>query len=77
VCKDCLSFLIFLLAGVTPEGDRTLPIGIAMTKELLELPELAVRQGVHGIDDDGLYSAAGSVSEHVIHDGDDVCEAFS
>ena len=41
-----------------------------------ELLVLAVGEGVHGVDDDGLDSAAGPVPKHVVHDRHHVGEAL-
>ena len=49
---------------------------IALVDELPEFLVLAVGQCVHRIDDDGLDSLAGSVSENVVHDRHDVGEAL-
>src|SRR5262249_20108319 len=46
-------------------------------EELLELAELAVRQGVHRVDDECLDPAPGSGPEHVVDDRDDVGETLT
>ena len=52
VVGDGPAFLAALLAGIALDGERRLPDGVAM-QELVEFLELAVRQRVHRVDDDG------------------------
>ena len=66
----------FLLARVPREPNQGSPFRIASVDELPELLVLAVGEGVHGVDDDGLDSAAGTVSKHVVHDRHHVGEAL-
>ncbi len=73
---DLLPLLRPLLARIPPERHRRLAQGIAVVEELPQLQHLAVRQGVHGVDDDGLDPLARAHPEHMVHDGDDVGEAL-
>ena len=47
-----------------------------MAQELLKLDLLAVRQSIHRVDNDGLDAFAASPTQNMIHDGDDICQAF-
>ena len=49
---DALPFCCALLAGVAGHGDGAIQIVVAV-KELVQLFELAVGQGIHRVDDDG------------------------
>jgi len=74
---NALALLVGFLAGVAGEGDRGTALRVAQTEELLQLAELAVRQRVHGVDDDRLDALARAPAQHVVDDGDDVGEALA
>ena len=59
VMPDLLPIRLRLLTGVSREGHRRVALGIAVRQELGQLTALAVRQGVHRIDDDCLYATPG------------------
>ncbi len=48
-----------------------------MTKEFFQLTKLAVCQGIHRIDDDGLNPFSAPVSDDMIDYGDNVGETLS
>ena len=73
---DGLLFLVGFLAGVALEGDRRPALRESPTQKLLQFVELAVGQGVHGVDDDGLDASAAAMVENIVHDGDDVGQAL-
>ena len=64
------------LAGVAGEGDRLVIGAVPVAQVLLQLPELAVGQGVHRVDDDrpdpGLPVARLAGAQHAVHDRHDV-----
>ena len=64
-----------LLPGVTREAHRR--FAVARREELGELLVLAVRQGVHGIDDNRLYSVPRPAPQHMIDDGNDIRQALA
>ena len=68
-----------LLPGVTLERHRR-ALGIAHLEELLQLPELAVGQGVHRVDDDRLdprpVGPRGLGCQDPVNDRDDVGQAL-
>ena len=66
---DLLALQLVLLTRVAAESDRPLVVRVAEVDELFELPELAVRQGIHRVDDDGLHTLAGSVAQDRVDDG--------
>ena len=72
-----LPLLVGLLARVAGEGHRSLAVRVAELEELLKLAVLAVGEGVHRVDDDGLYTPAGTPSQDVVDDRDDVGEALA
>ncbi len=74
---DLLPFLVGLLTRVAAEGHQRRPVRIAVAKELLQLTQLAVRQGVHRVDDDRLNASPAAASEDVIYDRHYVGEALS
>ena len=60
-----------LLAGVALESDRR-DAAVAVEQELAELFELAVRQCIHGVDDNRLDPLATALTQHPIDDRHDV-----
>jgi hypothetical protein len=50
---------------------------IAVAQELCQFVVLAVGQGVHRVDDDGLNAFAGAALQNEINNGHDVCEALA
>jgi hypothetical protein len=77
VGDDLLALLVGLLTGVAGERHGPFTVRVAVIEELLELPVLAVGQGVHRVDDDGLYAASRSTSQDVVHHGDYVGKALA
>ena len=53
------------------------PFGNPSQRNLLELARLAVRQGVHRVDDDRLDALAAAAPQDVVDDRDDVGEALA
>jgi hypothetical protein len=74
---DRPALLFAFLAGVALEGDRALAVGAPGAQELLELAVLAVGQGVHGVDADGLHPRLAPAPEDRVHDRDDVSKALA
>ncbi len=68
---------VALLSGVALKGHRRLTAGCARDQELLELLGLAVGQGVHGIDDDGLDPAPAARAQYMVDDGHEVGQALA
>ena len=77
VLPDLLAFLVVLLAGVAPVGDRRAMTPRAVAEELVEFFLLAVGQGVHRVDDDRLDALARAGPQDVVDDRDDVAEALA
>ncbi len=77
VLEDLLPLVFRLLARIPREGDGADAIREALADELAQLARLAVRQGVHRVDDDGLDALAAPAPENVVDDGDDVGEALA
>ena len=75
VGDDLQLFFVTLLARVAPEGDRRLVETPA--QELFQLVDLAVCQGVHGIDHDRLDPLAASPPQDVFDDRNDVGQALA
>ena len=71
---DCLPLLLRLLPGITPESDWRFVE--AAHQEFFQFVKLAVGEGIHGIDDNGLNPPAAASLEHVIYNGDDVGQTF-
>lgn len=69
--------LIRLLACIECKGHRSFTIRVAVVQKLLEFPVLAIRQGVHRIDNDRLNAASAPAPQQVIHNRDDVGEALA
>jgi len=68
VREDRVAVLAAFLACVPGEGD----LRVFLSEELLQFADLAVRQGVHRVDDDRLDALAAAVAEHPVDDRDDV-----
>src|SRR5258708_39423311 len=77
ICNDALALFIRFLASITLEGDRASFVGITQAEKLLQFLHLAIRQCIHGIDNDGLDTMPGAVAQHIIDDRDNVSKAFS
>src|SRR5260370_1094265 len=77
LCNDALAVVVRFLAGITLEGDRASFVGITQAEKLLQFLHLAIRQCIHGIDNDGLDTMPGAVAQHIIDDRDNVSKAFS
>ena len=77
VGPDGVPSVAILLSGEALETDPRLAFRVAPVDELPELLILAVGEGVHRVDHNGLDAAAGSVAEHVVHNRHDVGEALS
>ena len=77
VGPDGVASLAPLLPGIAGEANQALAFRVAPVDELPELLVLAVGEGVHRVDDNGLDAASGSGAEHVVHDRYDVGEALS
>ena len=75
ILQDLLPGLALLLARVSAIGHRR--SRKPHLEELVELLDLAVRQGVHGVDHDGLDAFAAALTEHSVHDGHDVGERLA
>jgi hypothetical protein len=78
VVRNAVSLLGVLLARVSGECHRTRARDIA--DELVELFELRVRQGVHGVDDDGTragLAAAALLREDMMNDGDEEAQRLA
>ena len=72
-----MPLVLRLLPRELGEPHRPLEVGIAEVDELVQLLVLAVGQGVHRVDDDGLDALPGTVPKDEIDDGDDVREALA
>ena len=72
-----LARVVPLLPRIAGEAHRGFAFRVALVDELPELLGLAVGEGVHGVDDDGLDAAAGPAPEDAVHDRHDVGEALS
>ncbi|OQC03536.1 MAG: hypothetical protein BWX80_02763 [Candidatus Hydrogenedentes bacterium ADurb.Bin101] len=77
VGADRLALVLFLLAGITGETDGLLPFLITPPDEFLQFFVLTVRQGVHGIHHNGLNPPAGTMAQDMVHNGDNIGQAFS
>lgn len=79
--EDVLAVSVAVLPGVAAERHRLSTCRIAPLEEFLELQELAVGQGVHRVDDDGLDTGAIGSSQVLPHDpiddGDDIGKALT
>ena len=74
---DARACFLILLARVALERDRAFAVRETEVQEFLQLAKLAVGEGVHRVDDDGLNPFAGTVAQNVVHDGDDVGKTFA
>ena len=76
--QDPHTLVAGLLAGVAGVGDGLPAAGVTEGQELLELADLRVGEGVHGVDDDRLDSRASlpspgvAIAKNGIHNGHDV-----
>lgn len=77
LCQDRLPLVRPLLAGVPGERDGAAAVGVPEAEELAEFAELAVGQGVHGVDDDRADALAAAHPQDVVHDRDDVRQALA
>ena len=75
VAADRLTGLALLLAGVAGEAYRG-AIRVAEVQELGEFFLLAVGQGIHRVDHNGLDAPTRPVAQHMVHDGDYVGQAL-
>jgi len=78
VVGDLAPNIGFVLAGVPSEGHR--PFARDVADELLELLQLAVRQGIHGVDDDGAgprLAALRLLPQNGIHDGNEEAQGLA
>lgn len=76
IAQQDVPLLAVELARIAAHPDRP-PTVEAMVKELRQLLGLAVGQGVHRIDDDGLHRPAAAVPQHVVHDRHQVRQALA
>lgn len=76
VLDDLAPLLAALLTRVAPYAHRR-GAAEADAQILLEFTELAVGEGVHWVDDDRLDAAGGAVSQHMIHDRNNLGEALA
>ena len=77
VGPDGVASVAILLPGEALEANQALAFRVAPVDELPEPLILAVGEGVHRVEDNGLDAAAGAVAEHVVHDRHDLGEALS
>ena len=78
IVANLATLFVGLLAGVATDADGGMVLVERLRLEkLCQLAELAVGEGVHRVDDDRLDSLAGTVSQHVVDDRDDVAQALS
>lgn len=75
VLEDLLTRLAVLLAGVTAIRHRRLLE--ADPEELVQLFDLAVRKGIHRVDDDGPDPLAAAVSQDAVDNRDHVCQRLA
>ena len=74
---DAFAVGVRFLAGVSLERDGTAAIGVAVAEELPQLALLAVGQGVHRVDDDGLDASPATAAQDGVHDGHHVGEGLA
>ncbi len=72
-----LALLVRFLPGIASKGNRSFFVGIAPVEKLLQFLQLAIRQCIHRVDNDGLHTSTGAIAQHIIDDGDDIGKAFS
>ena len=70
--QDAFAFIVVLLARVALVTDDTV-----LAEEFLELLDLTIRQRVHGVDDDRLNARQTIIAEHIVDDGNDVCQRLT
>lgn len=72
-----LALLVLLLAGVLRKLHRRSAFGIPVVKELLQFAELAVGEGIHRVDDQGLDASPRTSSQDLIDDRNDIGKALT
>ena len=77
VAANRLALVAFLLPGVARETHGRLTVRVAHFEELSQFLVLAVRQRIHGIDDNGLDAVARPAPQYVVHRRHDVSHALA
>ena len=77
IAPNRLTLRPFFLPRVAGKANGRLAFRITLLKELLEFFVLAVGQGVHGINHDGLDASAGPMPQNVVNDRHDVGQALA
>ena len=77
ILSDPISRLLVLLPRIAVIADQGFVISETTFQKFVELFLLAVGQCIHGIHDDGLKPAPCAMIQDMVHDRDDVGEAFA
>src|SRR4029453_11795339 len=75
--ENPLAVLVRLLTRIPVEGHRRSALRKPVLKELAQLPELAVRQGVHRVDDDRTDALAAALTQDTMNDRHQIAQALA